>query len=192
VKETTVMVEEATRNIESGNKLVETTARQLEEILTSSSRVAELVEEIASASKEQTQGVEQVNLGLEQVDQVTQATTANAEECASTAEELASQAQQLRALMQNFKLREDLRSAREISSLTPELIEIIRNEMSKNKFNMNKLTDNSQNALDIAGNGDALHDLKKLRNNINTGKKDKTLINPKDVISLDDHDFGKF
>jgi methyl-accepting chemotaxis protein len=178
------MVEEATKNIESGNKLVEITAKQLEEILGSSSKVAELVEEIASASKEQTQGVEQVNLGLEQVDQVTQATTANAEECASTAEELASQAQQLKGLMMNFKLKIAGKTA-ELNSLTPEILEMIRTEMSRNK-------DASKSISEDFHHENTLKNLKKIKTKIDSTKHDGKIINPKDVISLDDQDFGKF
>ena len=183
VKETTSMVEEATKNIETGNKLVEITAKQLEEILSSSSKVADLVEEISSASKEQTQGVEQVNLGLEQVDQVTQATTANAEECASTAEELASQAQQLRGLMQNFKLKSS-GDALNYNSLSPEIIEMIKNEITKNK----EQTDNT----DKLSHEDTVKNLKNIKTKIESTKKGNKIIDPKEVISLDDQDFGKF
>ena len=183
VKETTEMVEEATNNIENGNKLVEATAKQLEEILSGSSKVADLVEEIANASKEQTQGVEQVNLGLEQVDQVTQATTASAEECASTAEELASQAQQLRGLMQNFKLREK-NDYKTLTSFPPEVVEMIKKELKKNVIS---------NEYDNMTPGKTLKDIKDIKSKINE-KKDKNdkIIKPKDIISLDDQDFGKF
>ena len=91
VKETTQMVDETVKNIESGNELAASTAKQLEEM--------------ASSSKEQAQGVEQINSGLEQIDQVTQSNTANAEESASAAEELSSQAQQLKATVAKFKMR---------------------------------------------------------------------------------------
>jgi methyl-accepting chemotaxis protein len=90
VKETTVMVQETVKNIETGNELAEATAKQLEEMVI--------------ASNEQAQGVEQINSGLEQIDIVTQSNTASAEESASAGEELASQAQQLKELVARFKL----------------------------------------------------------------------------------------
>jgi methyl-accepting chemotaxis protein len=106
VKETTLMVEEAIKNISNGSLLVEATAKQLEEITDSSSKVTDLVEEITMASKEQTLGLDQINGNLSEIDQVTQSNLANAEESASVAEELASQVQQLRAIVFTFKLKE--------------------------------------------------------------------------------------
>jgi methyl-accepting chemotaxis protein len=90
VKDTTRMVDETVKSIETGNQLASATAQQLEEM--------------AVASKEQAAGVEQINSGLEQIDQVTQSNTASAEETAAAAEELASQAQQLKAMIGKFKL----------------------------------------------------------------------------------------
>ena len=90
VKETTDMVQETVKNIETGNALAEATAKQLEEM--------------ATASNEQAEGVEQINGGLEQIDMVTQSNTASAEESAAAGEELSSQAQQLKQLVSRFKL----------------------------------------------------------------------------------------
>ena len=67
-------------------------------------KVTDLVGEIAAASNEQAQGVSQINQGLGQIDQVTQQNTANAEETASAAEELAGQASQMQEMIQRFKL----------------------------------------------------------------------------------------
>ena len=106
VKETTEMVENAIKNISTGNNLVEVTAKQLEGIMNNSLKVSDLVEEIAVASKEQTLGLDQISQGLGQIDQVTQSNTASAEESASAAEELASQAQHLKAIVERFKLKE--------------------------------------------------------------------------------------
>jgi len=105
VKETTEMVDESIRNIESGNKAVEATATQLESIMGGSSKVADFLEEIATASKEQAEAIDQITQGLDQIDQVTQSNTASAEESAAAAEELASQSVQLKNMVASFKLK---------------------------------------------------------------------------------------
>jgi methyl-accepting chemotaxis protein len=105
VKETTEMVDESIKNIESGNKAVAATATQLESIVGGSSRVADFLEEIATASKEQAEAIDQITQGLEQIDQVTQSNTASAEESAAAAEELASQSIQLKNMVATFKLK---------------------------------------------------------------------------------------
>ncbi len=106
VRDTSLRVEEAHKNIRLGSELVEKTSTQLEKIVDGSNKVAEFLDEITQASREQTQGIEQINNGLEQIDQVTQSNTASAEESASSAEELASQAQQLKAMIAQFSLDE--------------------------------------------------------------------------------------
>lgn len=170
VKETTEMVQDAIKNIEIGSKAAESTAKQLDEILKGASKVADLVEEIASASKEQAQGIGQINNGLEQVDQVTQSNTANAEESASASEELASQAQQLKAMISRFTLADHNGHAEELeSSLSQELIQkLVKEEMKKIKEPGHKLVAATVN------------------------KEAKKPVNPKDIIKLDDDDFGKF
>ncbi len=106
VKETTEMVDESIRNIDSGNKAVEATATQLESIMGGSSKVADFLEEIATASNEQAEAIDQITQGLEQIDQVTQSNTASAEESAAAAEELASQSVQLKNMVATFKLKD--------------------------------------------------------------------------------------
>jgi len=91
-KETTAMVDETIRSIESGTELATETALAFRKI--------------ADAANAQAESVDQINNGLEQIDGVTQANTASAEESASAAEELASQALQLREMIARFKLNE--------------------------------------------------------------------------------------
>jgi methyl-accepting chemotaxis protein len=107
VQETTQMVEESIKNIETGNKIVQMTAEQLEEIMAGASKAAVLVEEIAKTSKEQTIGLERIYDGLGQIDQVTQKNTVNAQESASVAKELADRAQELKSVIANFKLSDN-------------------------------------------------------------------------------------
>ncbi len=104
VQETTGIVEESVRNMESGTEASEVTAQQLDAIVTGARRVTEYLDDIAAASSEQADAISQVTEGLDQIDQVTQANTASSEESASAAEELASQAEQLRALVAEYRI----------------------------------------------------------------------------------------
>ena len=176
VQETTQMVEEAMKNIDTGNKLVDATAKQLAEIMNSSSRVADLVEEIATASKEQTQGLDQINQGLGQIDQVTQSNTANAEESASAAEELASQSQQLKAIIGRFKLK-DIGDVTMIGDgkISLDLMKKVRAEIEKNHTETSHLAK-----------------IKEINNKKSSETKKDIIASPKDIIKLDDDEFGKF
>ena len=182
VKETTRMVEESTKSIELGRGAAEKTAKQLEEIVSGSSKVADFLGEIALASKEQAQGVEQINSGLEQIDQVTQSNTASAEESASAAEELSSQAQQLKALVARFKLAENGRSGgnggrQYTAQVEPER----RRELGR------------VGAVDRTGNdnGDSGEKEVAMAGTARKGEAGQSR-DPREVINLDDDDFGKF
>jgi len=173
-KETTVMVNETTRNVEAGNKAAEATSTQLEEIVSSSTKVADFLEEIALASKEQAQGIEQINQGLSQIDQVTQSNTANAEESAAAAEELAAQAQQLRGLVVPFKLVD-----RQTVIQAPQPVRPVPADRGSNG--------NGREAAEPKEVGTAA------REPVTVGARAETrTIDPRDVIKLDDDDFGKF
>ena len=181
VKETTRMVEESTKNIEEGTVAAETTAKKLEEIVNGSSKVADFLDEIALASKEQAQGVEQINGGLEQIDSVTQENTANAEESASAAEELASQAQQLKALISRFRLKSNGsgngHGAAAVATATAQLKTEHRPEPVKATRHHVVKDGNGTNPQPVAV--------------AQSGAKDQP-VDPKDVINLDDGNFGKF
>ena len=148
VKETTVMVEDVIGNIENGNNLVTLTSRQLAEIVEGAAKVADLVEEVATASKEQSQGLDQISTALGQIDTVTQSNTANAEESASASEELASQAQQLKAVVARFKLRVNEIESKKTPELTPDILQMIRNEIEKERDNGHKSPEKEQHRVD--------------------------------------------
>ncbi len=184
VQETTTMVEETIKNINSGNSLVEVTAKQLEEIVV--------------ASKEQTEGLNQINTGLSQIDQVTQANTANAEESASAAEELASQSQQLKTIIARFKFSDSfLDDIQNNDNISDDLIKRIKEEILKAQSKKA----NKKNSLD------ELDEYKKTGKNKKNQKKishssqaevnevdmkENITVNPKKVINLDDEDFENF
>jgi methyl-accepting chemotaxis protein len=175
VKETTRMVDEAIANIERGNNMVGATAQQLAEIVGGASQVVSLAEEVSKASKEQSLGLEQINQGLSQIDQVTQANTASAEESASASEELSSQSQQVKAMLSRFKL-----SARESRMTDADVIKMMRAEMARQQH--------------VGGGArPALASWRQPAAGRSTESKNPVRrINPAEVISLDDDDFGKF
>lgn len=184
VQETTTMVEETIKNINSGNNLVEVTAKQLEEIVV--------------ASKEQTEGLSQINNGLTQIDQVTQTNTANAEESASAAEELASQAQQLRSTIARFKFSDSfIEEIQNNENISEDLIRRIKEEILKaqnekggKKSNLNVLNEDkktgkkNKNQKQISkSSNDEVHEV---------DMKENITVNPRKVIKLDDDDFEKY
>lgn len=175
VKETTGMVDEAISNIGRGNELVSVTAKQLASIVDGASKVANLAEEVSTASKEQSLGLEQITTGLTQIDQVTQSNTASSEESASAAEELSSQAQQLRSMLGRFKLR-----ARDNKMSNQDMIAMLRAELAKQQ---------QQQHAGVARQAPAAPARKP---GMPERKAQGGKMNPADVISLDDDNFGKF
>jgi methyl-accepting chemotaxis protein len=175
VKDTTRMVDEAISNIGRGNSLVDVTAKQLGSIVDGAAKVATLAEEVSTASKEQSLGLEQISTGLTQIDQVTQANTASSEQSASAAEELSSQSQQLKAMLGRFKLR-----ARETKMSNQDVMQLLRSELSRQQHHGPA---GAGKAPVHAGAGKPAGEKK-------FGAAPK--VNPADIISLDDDNFGKF
>lgn len=173
VKDTTRMVDEAIGNIQKGNILVDGTAKQLNEIVGGASQVVVLAEEVATAGREQTQGLEQISLGLNQIDQVTQSNTASAEESASASEELSSQAQQVKAMLSRFKLK-----VSEGKINNAEMMAMLRTELANR--------DNSHRG---AGAGSVAAPR---QSGMPAVRSKPVKVNPSDIISLDDNNFGKF
>jgi methyl-accepting chemotaxis protein len=102
--ETAELIEGAVQKAGNGTQIAESTADALNGIVVGITKVSDLVGEIASASDEQTQGISQVSIGLSQIDEVTQQNTANAIQCAATSEQLAAQATQLQEMLAGFTL----------------------------------------------------------------------------------------
>ena len=104
-KETTEMIEDSIRNVESGTAIAKQTSEALSKIVDDVSKVANLIDEIAIASNEQSASIEQINQGIMMVTEVVQKTTATSEESAAASEELSSQADLLKKQVSRFKLR---------------------------------------------------------------------------------------
>jgi methyl-accepting chemotaxis protein len=176
VKETTQMVEESTRSTELGSEIAGKVAGQLEEIVTGISKVSDVLGEVAVASKEQAQGVEQINEGLEQIDQVTQANTASAEESASASEELSAQAQQLNGMVGRFKLQNGGKNGKQKIATQ----NVVRAEPGSGG--------NGNETPRIEAGGSDQDDQKE-KAGVAKGARP---VDPKEVIKLDDDDFGRF
>jgi methyl-accepting chemotaxis protein len=163
-RETTEMIENSIKKTEVGTKIAQDTSAALEDIVAGATKVTDLISEIAAASKEQAQGIKQINQGLQQVDQVTQQNTASAEELASAGEELSSQSVQLKGMLARFKLR----------------------RLDYGTLSMAARSGGGQPQL-------TLRQKTKAQGYVSVPAGEvAAALNPDDVISLDDHDFGKF
>ncbi len=104
-KETTTMIEESIKKVQTGTVIADATAEALSNIVDDVDKATVLVEGIAQASAQQAGAVAQVHTGVEQVSQVVQTTSATAEESAATSEELAGQAETLKQMIAHFHLK---------------------------------------------------------------------------------------
>lgn len=107
-KETTELIEGSVKKVEAGTKIANKTAEALNQIVDEVTKTTALVGEIAVASNEQATGIAQINQGITQVSQVTQGNSATAEQSAAASQELSSQAQLLKAMVEKFKLKNEL------------------------------------------------------------------------------------
>jgi len=180
-KETAEMIESSIKKTEAGTKIADETARSLMEIVTGVGRVGDIIGEIAAASKEEALGIQQINQGLGQVDQVTQQNTATAEEAAAASEELSAQAVELMGMLEKFKLRGRtakntvnayLKGPQEVKNQRTTITVKSIQPPAPVKKNENK-AGNAKKTPGAAGNS--------------SGR-----VNPEDIISLDDREFGKF
>jgi len=105
-RETADLIENSAGKTRAGNEIASKTEAALKGIVAGANKVSDLVAEIAAASNEQSEGISQVTTGLGQIDQVTQQNTANAEESAAAAEELSSQATHLQQMLGRFHLKQ--------------------------------------------------------------------------------------
>jgi len=107
-KEIKALINESVQKVAGGSELVNHCGRTLEEIVASVKRVTDIVSEIAAASQEQAAGIDQVNKAVMQMDQTTQQNSALVEESASAAESLQQQSTELLAMVEFFKVAEQV------------------------------------------------------------------------------------
>ncbi len=191
-KNTASLIEGSQKNSEKGVVVAQETLQSLTLITQSTQKVAALVSEITAASNEQAQGIDQINNAMSQMDKVVQANASNAEESASASEELSGQ-------------------ARELNDVVNVLVAIVKGAGEGTNGNSLKITQTRHNPLQSAYNPLKQQFLSKPQNGNGknkTGKgngkslksaenrmaklADSKVINPHEVIPLDDEDLNNF
>ncbi|TYQ16668.1 UNVERIFIED_CONTAM: methyl-accepting chemotaxis protein [Acetivibrio alkalicellulosi] len=98
-KDTASIIENNIGMSQKGVEVAKKVGESLSEITLQSKKVNELMDEIAAASQEQSQGIAQINKAIAQMEKATQENAATAEESASSSEELSAQAENLKDMV---------------------------------------------------------------------------------------------
>ncbi|MGL6227568.1 MAG: methyl-accepting chemotaxis protein [Thermoguttaceae bacterium] len=104
-RETADLIDQSTKQIESGAGLAEKTGDVLNQVVDKQQRASQLVQDISHSSKEQSEGVSQVVHGIQQIEAVTQRNASQAEETSAESKSLSAQASKLHELVSQFQLR---------------------------------------------------------------------------------------
>jgi methyl-accepting chemotaxis protein len=176
-RNTAVLIEGSVASAGNGVQISQEVAEALGEITTVSGKVNALINEIAQASNEQAKGIEQVNEAMAQMDQVTQANAANAEESASASEELSAQASEMNRLVQELVA---MVGGSGLVQSGP------RKTSGRQGGGLHARTAAAQHAPRQLTSGHKSNQLTKTR------QGGQAVINPEQVIPLDDEDMGDF
>lgn len=106
-KDTTILIENSIKEVDTGMKISNRTAVILEQIVSEMEKASGLVKEISIVSQEQESSIRQINEGLVQINNVVQQNSAVSEEVASTVETLTAQAMQQEKRVELFRLRQN-------------------------------------------------------------------------------------
>lgn len=106
-KNTTAMIEESLKSIDSGRLIADEAAKSLDEVVVSAKQIVEAVKDISKSSDEQAASLDQVRGNVEQISQVVQKNSAMAQENAATGGELSDEAKDLFQLISRFRLDEN-------------------------------------------------------------------------------------
>ncbi len=104
-KNTTSLIEDSVKSIDTGVKLAKITADDLLKIVETVNKTTHLITGISEATNEQAEALGQVTVGIDQISTVVQTNSATSEESAAASQELSSQAQLLKELVGRFKLK---------------------------------------------------------------------------------------
>ena len=111
------LIQSSVNAVDGGVKHVETAGKTMQEIMGSIQRVGDIIGEITAATNEQSGGISQVNQAVGDIDRMTQQNAALVEESAAAAESLNDQAARLAAVVQQFKLEQQLASETHASTV---------------------------------------------------------------------------
>ena len=169
-KNTSVLIEDTVKRIKTGTTVVDETNSAFSEVSKTSVTIGELVSEIAAASNEQAQGIQQINLAVVEMDKVVQQNAASAEESASASQEMNSQADQLKVVV-------------------TDLVGIVGGRGHNGAAVMNKAYRNSFVPEDKQRRTPMMMTKKK---NIPLSPAKVAIINPDEVIPMDEADLDEF
>lgn len=171
-KDTAALIEDSINKVKNGTEIAKKAGDSLQNITSGAKKVADIVSEIAAASKEQAEGINQITNAISQMDQVTQQNASVAEESASASEQLTSQASALKGLVVEL---EQLARGANASSVS---------------FSENKTTERRTNSspVKIAKVSNKIQSKSTVKiNRLETSShKEHNVLNPEDVIPLDD------
>jgi methyl-accepting chemotaxis protein len=123
-RHTAALIEESTRNAETGVAINREVMKNLEEINAQVNLVSSVMIEIASASEQQKQSVENVSQAINQLNTMTQRYVANSSQTAVAAESLSGQAAAMQDLMTSFQLSDGTQtSQKETLELSPLMLD---------------------------------------------------------------------
>jgi len=162
-KNTNNLIATTIKSVKNGNELTKSTQDAFRENMEISGKIAGLVDEIAAASDEQARGIEQINKAIVEMDKVTQQNAANAEQSASAAEEMNAQAEQMKSVVADLA----------------HVVGASRN--GGNGFSMmKKIRAGKVDRIETKGNAQHVPGIR------------HRLVNPEQVIPMDDKDFVEF
>ncbi len=110
-KEIGDLIKDSIGKIDEGTVLVNKSGDALKDIILSAKQVKDIISEIAASSDEQSKGIEQINIAVTEMDTMTQQNAALVEQTAAASEEMSNQAQELLSMVQQFKIREDIKGS---------------------------------------------------------------------------------
>ena len=172
-KTTSALIEESQKNAEDGVQVSGEVAGILQQISEGVQKVTELIGEVSAASDEQSQGIDQVNTAVAQMDKVTQSNAANAEESASASEELSAQ-------------------ARDLTDMVGVLVSTVRGGNGQNGASAAQYTQIGD-AVEHKGLASRVHDrLAHRETEKAVTVAQHKIVNPEEVIPLDDEELKEF